>query len=293
MASNSNQDNRNSQTLPGGLYLVATPIGNLRDITLRALDVLHAADLIACEDTRITSRLMSHFGIRARLQSFHEHNEGDLLEQMLGMLREGKRVALVSDAGTPLISDPGFKLVREAAEQGIKIYPIPGASSVLAALCASGLPTDRFMFVGFLPSKESARVKEIDSLATADATLVLFESPRRLQETLQMLADKLGNREAMVAREMTKLYETFYRGTLQHLAAQFDGQEPKGEVVIVIAPPEKTEAIYNEDTETALKKALESLSVKDAAAKLARETGLPRQELYTQALMLKAKHEKP
>lgn len=288
MASNSNEVKVNSQTMPPGLYLVATPIGNLGDITLRALEALKAADVIACEDTRVTAKLLSHFGIEARTLSYHEHNEQQMQEKMLALLQEGKRVALVSDAGTPLISDPGYRLVRACAEAGVRVVPLPGASSVLAALSASGLPTDRFLFAGFLPAKAKAREQAIAELAQVRATLVLFESPRRLAETLAALALYMGEREGVVARELTKLYEEFRRGSITELAAYYEtAPEPKGEVVLLIGPPQETEAVYDETAEAALIEALKTHSVKDAAALVAKATGLSRQELYTHALALK------
>lgn len=278
----------NSQTLPPGLYLVATPIGNLGDITLRALEVLKGADIIACEDTRVTGKLLSHFGINAKTVSYHEHNAEQMRPRLLEDLEAGRVVALVSDAGTPLISDPGYKLVKEVSGLGMRVVPIPGASSVMAALCASGLPTNRFLFAGFLPAKEGARRKAIAELATVDATIVLFESARRLPEALAELAEIMPGREAAMAREITKLFEEFRRAPLEELAAHYAKEgEPKGEVVLVISPPEKTEALYNDDVEAMLKDALKEMSVKDAAAKIAKETGLPRTELYTHALALK------
>jgi 16S rRNA (cytidine1402-2'-O)-methyltransferase len=278
----------NSQTLTPGLYIVATPVGNLRDITLRALDVLKAADLIACEDTRTSGKLLSHFGIKARTTSYHDHNESEKTEELLTALAAGKIVALISDAGTPLISDPGYTLVKEAAARGFKVIPIPGASSVMAAVSASGLPTDRFFFVGFLPAKAVARAKAIAELALIPATLILFESVHRLPASLAALAEGLGPREAVVARELTKLHEEFRRGTLTELAAHYlEAGEPKGEVVLVIAPPPEKET-SDEDAERLLKEALLTMSVKDAASHVAKLTKLPRQELYARALKLKA-----
>lgn len=286
----SNEMTQNSQTFAGGLYIVATPIGNLGDITLRALEVLKRADLIACEDTRVTAKLLARYGINARTTSYHDHNEDEKLLQLLAELQAGKIVALVSDAGTPLISDPGYRLVKEAAALGIKVIPIPGASSVMAALCASGLPSNRFLFVGFLPPKAVAKAKVITGLADVPVTTVFFESNHRLSATLAALAEGFGIRDAVIARELTKLHEELRRGTLQELAAHYaEAGEPKGEVVIVVAPSaEKLEAAY--DTDELLREKLETLSVKDAAAEVAKITGLPRQELYAKALKLKASH---
>ena len=284
------QVDTNSQTLQAGLYLVATPIGNLADITLRALDVLKRANIIACEDTRITGKLLAHYGIGTRMIQYHEHNAEQMRPKIMANLQDGKAIALVSDAGTPLISDPGYKLVHEARQEGIAVFPIPGASSVMAAVCASGLPTHRFLFAGFLPTKMGARDTAIEELSTSEATLVLFESARRLPETLTALAAHMPARAAVIAREITKIYEEFRSGTLTELAVHYAAAgEPKGEVVIVIAPPEKSVAEYTTDVEAALAEALKKLSVKEAAAKLAKQSGLPRQYLYTRALELKGK----
>lgn len=278
-----------SQLVPG-LYIVATPIGNLGDITLRALDTLKAADLIVCEDTRVTGKLLSHYGIRKPTLSYNDHNGQERRPKILAALAEGKRVALVSDAGTPLISDPGYKLVREALERGIHVTALPGASSTLAGLCLSGLPTDRFFFAGFLPAKTEACKKEIRALAAIPHTLILFESTRRLPETLRLLGDLLGNRKAAVAREITKLYEETRRGSLQDLQAYYEKHgAPKGEVVIVIGPPEKQAAI-DENIREQLAQLLKSHSVKDAATILAEQTGLPRKEIY--AIALKTPHDR-
>jgi 16S rRNA (cytidine1402-2'-O)-methyltransferase len=274
-----------SQT-PPGLYLVATPIGNLKDITLRALEVLQAADLVACEDTRVTAKLLSHYGISKKTISYNDHNAAGRRPQILETLKSGGTVALVSDAGTPLISDPGYKLVREAVAEGFPVSALPGASSVLAALCVSGLPTDRFCFAGFLPAKKEACRKEIAELAEIPATLVLFESTRRLPETLALLAEGLGDREAAVARELTKLFEECKRDSLSKLAAHYETHgAPKGEAVIVIAPPGAVEA--NEtDIIPELKRLLKTMSVKEASAKLAAESGMPRKSVYSLALTL-------
>jgi len=272
--------------LAPGLYIVATPIGNLADMTLRALEVLKAADLVACEDTRVSGKLLAHFGIKARTTSYHDHNEGEKYPQLLEALQAGKIVALVSDAGTPLISDPGYRLVKEAAAQDIRVFPIPGASSVMAALSASGLPTDRFFFAGFLPSKAAARATAIKGLRTIPATLIIFESVHRLPASLAALASELGEREAAIAREITKLHEEFHRGSLPELAAHYAASgEPKGEVVIVIAPPQEEATPL--DADELLREALLTMSVKDAAAYVAKATDLPRHELYTRALALK------
>jgi len=282
-APQSREEMKKCQILEPGLYVVATPIGNLSDMTFRAVEVLRVADIIACEDTRVTGKLLAHFAIKARTVSYHDHNESEKCPELIEALQEGKRVALVSDAGTPLISDPGYRLVREAAAQGLKVFPVPGVSSVMAALSASGLPTDRFFFAGFLPAKAGARAKAIEDLRGIAATLVLFESVHRLPESLAALAAGLGEREAVIAREITKLHEEFRRGSLKELAAHYDSAgEPKGEVVIVIAPP--LEEALNIDADALLHEVLKTMSVKDAAAHVAKETGLSRNDLYSRAL---------
>jgi len=265
---------------------VATPIGNLKDITLRALDVLKAADLIVCEDTRVTAKLLSHYGIKNATLSYNDHNGNERRPKIMDALISGKHVALVSDAGTPLVSDPGYKLVREALEHGIYVSTLPGPSSVLAALCLSGLPSDRFFFAGFLPARKEACRKEIATLAAIPSTLILFESARRLTETLPLLQEGLGNREAAVVREISKLFEESRRDTLELLAAHYEKHgEPKGEVVIVIAPPsDDTSAADN--LEAKLMLLLQSHSVKEASGILAEQTGKPRKEIYALALKL-------
>jgi 16S rRNA (cytidine1402-2'-O)-methyltransferase len=282
-----------SQTLPKGhqppgLYIVATPIGNLGDMTLRAIDTLTHADLIACEDTRVTGKLLAHYGIRTPTISYNDHNGEERRPQIFDALEQGKRVALVSDAGTPLVSDPGYKLVREAYARNFYVTALPGPSSVLSALCLSGLPSDRFLFGGFLPSKQEACRKELQTLAAVPSTLVFFESARRLTDTLPLMAEVLGARDAAVVREISKLYEESRRGTLPELAAHYAREgEPKGEVVLVIAPPLAQEA-SGESMETQLKILLASHSVKDAAAIVAEQTGKPRKDIYALALKLTA-----
>ncbi len=273
-----------SQIQPPGLYIVATPIGNLGDITLRALEVLKNVDLIACEDTRVTAKLLSHYGIKKPTISYNDHNAADRRPEIFDTIENGGRVALVSDAGTPLISDPGYKLVREAAAEGIHITTLPGASSLLSALCLAALPTDRFLFAGFLSPKEEACKKELSSLARIDTTLVFFESAKRLQKTLSWMNETLGDRDAAVARELTKLHEECKRGRLQTLATYYAKEgEPKGEVVIVVAPPAAVEA-SQEDIESKLQLLLKTHSVKEAASIVAEETGTARKEVYSKAL---------
>jgi 16S rRNA (cytidine1402-2'-O)-methyltransferase len=273
-------------TLAPGLHVVATPIGNLRDITLRALETLAAADLIACEDTRVTRKLTDHYGIRTPLTPYHEHNAAQARPKILGRLAAGGKVALVSDAGTPLISDPGFKLVRAARAAGHAVTALPGASAVLAALTVSGLPTDRFAFEGFLPPREGQRRKRIEEIKGIAATLVLFETGPRIAAALADLAAGLGSREAAVVRELTKLYEEVRCGDLASLAAEYAASpEPRGEIVIVIAPA-AAPAPDAADLDALLRQALVRVSVKEAVGEIAAVTGRPRREVYQRALSL-------
>lgn len=276
--------------LAPGLYVVATPIGNLRDITLRALDVLNQADLILAEDTRVSGKLLAAFGIKARMERHDEHAAERIRPKVLAALAAGQRVAIVSDAGTPLISDPGYRLVREAAEAGHKVIPIPGASALLAGLSAAGLPTDRFLFVGFPPPKSAARRTFLAEFAGVRATLVFFEGGSRLADSLSDMAVVLGEREAVVCRELTKLYETFYRGSLSTLAADPRLDAPKGEIVILVAPGRETEATAA-DADAALADALRRLKPADAAAEVAKALGLPRRDLYRRAMELRQERE--
>jgi 16S rRNA (cytidine1402-2'-O)-methyltransferase len=275
-------------SLPGGLHLVATPIGNLRDITLRALETLAAADLIACEDTRVTRKLLDHYGIGTPLTPYHEHNAAAARPKLLDRLAAGGAIALVSDAGTPLISDPGFKLVRAAREAGHAVTAVPGASAALAALVSAGLPTDRFFFEGFLPAKEGQRRTRIAELVHIPATLILYESGPRLPRTLAALAEGLGGREAAVCRELTKLHEEVRRGELAALARAYEaGAETRGEIVIVVAPPPDGAAMADPgEVDELLRRALRRVSVKDAAGEVAAATGRPRREVYQRALAL-------
>jgi len=269
--------------LPGGLYVVATPIGNLRDMTVRALETLAAADLIACEDTRVTRKLTERYGIATLLTPYHDHNAAEARPRLLERIARGAAVALVSDAGTPLISDPGFKLAREARAAGHAVTALPGASSVLAALTVCGLPTDRFLFEGFLPAKEGQRRKRIDELRLIPATLVLFETGPRLAAALADLAAALGPREAAICRELTKLHEETRRGDLVTLATEYAAEgEPRGEIVIVIAPADAPADAA--DLDQLLQQALARTSVKDAVGEVAAVTGRPRREVYHRAL---------
>jgi 16S rRNA (cytidine1402-2'-O)-methyltransferase len=276
--------------LAPGLHIVATPIGNLRDITLRALEVLAAAELIACEDTRVTRKLLDQNGITTPLMPYHDHNATVARPKLLARLQAGGAVALVSDAGTPLISDPGFKLVREAAAAGHTVTALPGASATLAALTVGGLPTDRFFFEGFLPVKPGQRHARIAELAPIPATLVLFESGPRIAASLADLAKGLGARAAAVCRELTKLHEEVRRADLATLARDYAGAEPpRGEIVLVIAPPAEP-TIDASDVDALLHDALGRLSVKEAVSEIAAVTGKPRREIYQRALTLVRKH---
>jgi 16S rRNA (cytidine1402-2'-O)-methyltransferase len=270
-----------------GLYLVATPIGNLGDIGLRALGTLAAADVIACEDTRVSRRLIEHYGIATPLTPYHEHNAAEARPKILARLAAGEIVALISDAGTPLISDPGYRLARDVSAAGQTVTAIPGASSVLAALSLSGLPTDRFFFDGFLPSKEAARQKRIKELARIPATLVLFETGPRVANALADLASELGPREAAICRELTKLHEEIRRRPLDALAKDYaNGAETRGEFVIVVAPPAEEQA-GQQDIDALLRQALARTSVKEAVGEVASATGASRRDVYQRALALK------
>lgn len=280
------QVNQTGVQLVPGLYVVATPIGNLRDVTLRALDVLGAVDVIACEDTRITRRLLERYGITTPMISHHEHNAGSVRPKLLARLQAGQRVALVSDAGTPLISDPGYRLVREAANAGHRILPVPGASATLAALSVAGLPTDRYTFVGFLPEKPTGRRNTLTELSKIKGSLVIYESARRLPASIADIANAMPDREIAVARELTKRFEEVRRGLAPDLAAHYQREgPPKGEVVLVIGPaPPGVPNI--DEVDAPLRALLETMSVRDASTAVATMTGVPKREVYTRALAL-------
>ncbi len=275
---------------PGaGLYLVATPIGNTGDMTFRALELLQGADLIVCEDTRVTGKLLNRFNVRTPMLPYHEHNAAQMRPRLLARLAEGAVLALVSDAGMPLISDPGYKLVSDVIEAGFAVTAAPGANAALTALQLSGLPPDRFLFRGFLPTKTVARRAAIEEVASISATLIFYESAQRLAVLLEDLNGVLGARPAAVARELTKLFEEVRRGSLPDLAAHYAAAgPPKGEVVVVVGPPAAAEAalLDTEGLEGALRQALAGGSLKTAVAEVARLSGRPRREVYARALAL-------
>lgn len=270
-----------------GLHLVATPIGHLGDITLRALIVLSQADTVYCEDTRVTRRLMDRYGLETRLATYHDHNADRVRPAILKRLAAGEIIALVSDAGTPLISDPGYKLVRAALEAGQTVTAAPGASAALTALILSGLPCDRFLFLGFLPAKSAARRAALTEVKAVNASLVMYEAPQRLGDTLGDLALILGDRRAAIARELTKLHEAVRRGRLSELASAF-AETPRGELVILVGPPEAT-IMPAADLDEALRQALANASLKTAVAEIAAQTGAPRAQVYARALALTGK----
>ena len=272
--------------LAPGLYLVATPIGNLRDITLRALDVLAGADVVLCEDTRVGGKLMAAHGLKVKLERYDEHAAERVRPKILARLAAGEKVALISDAGTPLISDPGYRLVRETVAQGSSVFPIPGASALLAGLTVAGLPTDRFLFAGFPPPKSAGRRAMFEELAPIRATLIFYEGGSRLKDSLADMAAVFGAREAAVARELTKLHETVVRGALTDLAVDPRCDTPKGEIVILVAPGEQRAATADE-ADAALIEALKRSPTAKAASEVAKALGLSRRDLYARALELR------
>ena len=274
--------------LSGGLYVVATPIGNLRDITLRALDVLAGCDLVLAEDTRVTGKLLAAYEISKPMQRFDEHAAERMLPKVLSLLAESKRIALCSDAGTPLVSDPGYRLVIAAHEQGSAVFPLPGASAVLAALVLAGLPTDHFLFAGFLPHKGGPRETALAQVREVPGSLVFFEGPSRLQASLASMAKVLGDRPAAVTRELTKIHETCVRGTLSQLAADPALAEVKGEIVIVVGPPLPAAKAQAESADALLAEALTRLSPGEAATEVAQALGLPRKAVYARLLAMKS-----
>lgn len=277
-----------ARPLEPALYLVATPIGNLSDITIRALETLAAADVLACEDTRLSRVLLERYGIRRRTTAYHEHNAAEAGSRLMAALEEGKSVALISDAGTPLVSDPGYRLVGEALERGLRVVPIPGPSAALAALTVSGLPSDAFLFAGFLPVKAGQKRTRLEQWQAVPATLIFFESPRRVADTLDAMAQVLGaERRAAVCRELTKTFEEARHGTLGELAAHYAAADtPKGEVVICVGPAADEEAAPA-DVDALLIGLAAEMPASKAAAEAARMTGQPKQELYRRLLALK------
>ena len=277
-----------AEPLSPGLHIVATPIGNLKDISFRALSTLAAADAVLAEDTRTSKTLLAHYGIATPLLPYHEHNAAQMRPKILERLRQGGKLALISDAGTPLVSDPGYKLVAEVVSEGLPVTGIPGPSAVLAALVLAGLPTDRFFFEGFLPPKAAARRGRLTELAAIPGTLVFFESPRRLAEMLADAATVLGARAGAVARELTKYYENVRRGALPELAAHYaEAEEARGEIVVVIGPPDASATAAQGDTlDEALRAALGRVSLKEAVAQVAAASGQPRRVVYARALEL-------
>jgi 16S rRNA (cytidine1402-2'-O)-methyltransferase len=275
----------------GRLLVIATPIGNLGDITLRALEALRAADVIACEDTRVTAKLLARYQIVRPLQAYHDHNARDLEPRLLKRMQAGETVALVTDAGTPMISDPGAGLVQAAIAADIPVSVLPGPSAALAALAVSGLPTDRFLFVGFPPPRSGERRRFLAELAAIPATLILYEAPHRLAESLADMAAVFGNRSIAVARELTKLHEEVRRGGLVELARQYaSAPAPRGEIVVVIAPPSPVEEGAEIDLDSVLREAMGLMSLRDAVAQTAAITGLSRKEIYARALELQAEN---
>jgi 16S rRNA (cytidine1402-2'-O)-methyltransferase len=277
-----------TKSFDSGLYIVATPIGNLADISQRAINLLRAADLVAVEDSRVTGKLLHHLGLKKRMRPYHDHSSENDREDLLAAARNGI-VVLVSDAGTPLISDPGYKLVRAAREAGIPVSTAPGPSAAIAALSISGLPTDRFLFAGFLPNKAKARSDAIAELASVKSTLLFYESGPRLAVTLAALHEGLGNRDAAVARELTKKFEEVVTGPLDELAARYVEAEPKGEIVVIVGPPQEAQTEEG-DFDAALALALETLPPAKAAKEVAKRFGLDRAEVYDRAMAIKAKN---
>ncbi len=276
-----------SSKLAPGLYLIATPIGNLADVTLRALDVLRGVDAVLCEDTRVTAKLLARYGIAAVTQPYHDHNAERARPAILARLKAGAALALVSDAGTPLVSDPGYKLVRDALAVGVAVTAVPGPSAALAALSSSGLPPDRFLFAGFLPAKTAARRRVLDDLKDVAATLLFFESAPRLAESLADMTEILGTRPAAVARELTKLHEEVRRGGLAELVAHYRAAgPPKGELVVVVGPPAPA-AASDAELDRALDVALARKSLREAVDAVAAATGARRRHVYGRALAIK------
>ena len=274
-------------TLEPGLYVAATPIGNLKDVTYRVVETLAAADRILCEDTRQTAKLCAAYQIKTPRTAYNEHNAEKTQPEIIAALQAGAVICLVSDAGTPLISDPGFRLVRAAREAGVKVIPLPGPSAAIAALSASGAPTEKFLFAGFPPAKAEARLAFLKTLAAVEATLVFYEGPSRLGDSLEAMAAAFGDRRAIVARELTKLYEEFDAGTLPDLAAKYSAAAPKGEIVVLVFPPDAPEEATPAEIDAFIVAALVAMSVKDAAAAAAAALGIAKKSAYERALALR------
>jgi 16S rRNA (cytidine1402-2'-O)-methyltransferase len=273
--------------LPSGLYLVATPIGNLMDLSMRAIEVLRNVDVIACEDTRVTSKILNTHNIKTSMKTYHEHNAARMRPAILDKIQSGGAIALVSDAGTPTISDPGYKLVKECIDLDINISTTPGANAAITGLLLSGLPTNRFLFAGFLSSKTTQRRNELEELANVSATLIFYESTKRLSKTLKDMLEKLGDRPAAIARELTKLHEEIRRNKLSVLTSHYvNTGAPKGEIVIVVGPPLKKSPPSIKELNDLIFTQLQTLSVRDATAKIVLETGLPKRKIYARALRL-------
>ena len=279
-------DAERPEPLPPGLYIVATPIGNLGDVTRRSAEVLARCDAVACEDTRVTGKLLRHLGLSKPLWRYDDHSAAKDRERLIEAMRD-RAVALVSDAGTPLVSDPGYRLVREAKAAGIAVTSLPGPSAPVMALTVSGLPSDRFLFAGFLPPKDKARGEALEELATVRATLVFFEAAQRLTKSLEAIGEVRPGREVAVARELTKLYEECRTGTAAELAAHYSANPPRGEIVLLVGPPAETET-SEADADALLRAALATEKPSQAAAQVARATGLDRKALYARALELRS-----
>jgi 16S rRNA (cytidine1402-2'-O)-methyltransferase len=280
-------DTDRPEPLPPGLYIVATPIGNLGDITRRAADVLARCDVVACEDTRVTAKLLRHLGVSKQMWRYDDHSDGGERERLLEAM-EARAVALVSDAGTPLVSDPGYRLVRDARAAEIAVTSLPGPSAPILALTLSGLPSDRFLFAGFLPGKDKARCEVLDELGVVPATLIFFETAPRLTRSLAAIGKVLPGREVAVARELTKLYEECRTGTAAELAAHYEEHPPKGEIVLLVGPPVGVET-SQADADTLLREALATEKPSQAAARVAKATGLERKALYARALEMRSR----
>lgn len=285
----SSKSSAKNQPRSGELYLVATPIGNLKDITLRALEVLENVDRIACEDTRTSGVLLKHYGIKTPMKAYHTHNEAEATEQLVAELVTGKRIALISDAGTPLLSDPGARLVKAAIAAGVRVTPIPGASALLSAITVAGLPSEQFFYAGFLPNKSGARTQTLKPFTHLQATLVFYEAPHRLLDSLTDMRAVFGERDAAVARELTKLHEECVRGSFSEIIAHFEAHAPRGECVILIHGAAPAAAMEDAAIDDALRDAMQTSSLKEAVAIVAEHAGRAKRDVYARALVLKDK----